>query len=205
MAGADTPLSGPDLIQGVDADSLAPGDKLLGHANGEALLLARAGDEYFAVGTTCTHYGGPLVEGVVDGETVRCPWHHACFSLRNGEALRAPALSPLACWRVERRDGRIVVTGKVERDPLAATIHLDVDRSRWPREVVILGAGAAGTAAAEMLRRCGFDGRLTLVDEEQESPYDRPNLSKDYLAGNAPEEWIPIRPADVYAQHGIEI
>jgi len=169
------------------------------------VLLARAGDEFFAIGATCTHYGGPLVEGVVDGETVRCPWHHACFSLRNGEALRAPALSPVPCWRVERRDGRIVVAGKVERDPLAATIQLDVDRSHWPREIVILGGGAAGTAAAEMLRRCGFDGRVTVVDEERGSPYDRPNLSKDYLAGNAPEEWIPIRPADVYAEHGIEI
>ena len=205
MAGADTPLSGPDLTQGVDANSLAPGGKLLGHANGEAVLLARAGDEYFAIGASCTHYGGPLVEGVVDGETVRCPWHHACFSLRNGDALRAPALSPLPCWRVERRDGRAVVGEKLERDPLAATIHLDVDRGHWPREIVILGAGAAGTAAAEMLRRCQFDGRLTVVDEEQGSPYDRPNLSKDYLAGNAPEEWIPIRPAHVYAEHGIEI
>jgi NADPH-dependent 2,4-dienoyl-CoA reductase/sulfur reductase-like enzyme/nitrite reductase/ring-hydroxylating ferredoxin subunit len=169
------------------------------------VLLARAADEFFAIGATCTHYGGPLVEGVVDGETVRCPWHHACFSLRNGEALRAPALSPVPCWRVERRDGRIVVTSKVERDPLAATIQLDVDRSRWPREIVILGAGAAGTAAAEMLRRCGFDGRVIVIDEEPGSPYDRPNLSKDYLAGNAPEEWMPIRPAEVYAEHAIEI
>jgi NADPH-dependent 2,4-dienoyl-CoA reductase/sulfur reductase-like enzyme/nitrite reductase/ring-hydroxylating ferredoxin subunit len=205
MAGADTPLSGPDLTQGVDANSLSPGDKLLGHANGEAVLLARTGDEYFAIGTSCTHYGGPLAEGVIDGETVRCPWHHACFSLRSGEALRAPALSPVACWHVERRDGRVVVGGKVERDPLKGTIRLDVDRANWPRDIVIIGAGAAGTAAAEMLRRCGFDGRVTVVDEEQGSPYDRPNLSKDYLAGNAPEEWIPIRPANFYAEHAIDI
>src|SRR5512142_2037922 len=102
-------LAGPDLAVGIDAGSLANGDKLLGHANGEQLLLARIGDELFAIGASCTHYGGPLAEGILVGDTVRCPWHHACFSLRNGEALRAPALSPVPCWRVERSGNTIVV------------------------------------------------------------------------------------------------
>src|ERR1051325_5355476 len=152
--GSTTTLTGPDLAQGVDASALAPGDKLVGHANGEAVLLARIGDEFFAVGATCTHYGGPLGDGVMEGDTIRCPWHHACFSLRNGEALRAPALSPIARWETERRGDRIFVKQKVERDPLAPTYPLHADRTRFPREVVILGAGAAGSAAAEMLRRC---------------------------------------------------
>src|SRR5690242_21840284 len=102
-------LAGPDLASGVDASSLANGDKLLGHANGEQVLLARVDDEFYAIGASCTHYGGPLAEGVLVGDTVRCPWHHACFSLRNGEALRAPALNPVACWRVERRADRIEI------------------------------------------------------------------------------------------------
>jgi NADPH-dependent 2,4-dienoyl-CoA reductase/sulfur reductase-like enzyme/nitrite reductase/ring-hydroxylating ferredoxin subunit len=205
MGGTDTAPTGPDLTKGIDATELAPGAKLLGHANGDAVLLARVGDEYFAIGATCTHYSGPLAEGVVDGDTVRCPWHHACFSLRTGEPLRAPALSPVACWKVERRDGRIIVGEKLERDPLAASVGFSVDRGQWPRDVVIVGAGAAGAAAMEMLRRCGYDARITVVDKDRDAPYDRPNLSKDYLAGNAPEEWIPIRPDGFYAAHDIDI
>ena len=199
-----TELSGPDLGAGIDVNQLAPGDKLLGHANGEPVLLARVGDEYFAIGATCTHYGGPLAEGVIVDDTVRCPWHHACFSLRTGEALRAPALNPVACWTVERRGGRIVVANKQDRDPLAPTFPVSTAREA-PRRVAIVGAGAAGTAAAEMLRRCGFDGTITIIDDDSGSPYDRPNLSKDYLAGNAPEEWIPIRPDGFYAEHEIDL
>ena len=202
MAG-QAELSGPDLGAGVDAESLQPGGKLLGHANGEAVLLARIGDDYVAIGASCTHYGGPLAEGVIDGDTVRCPWHHACFSLRTGEALRAPALSPVACWKVERHGAKVVVAGKVERDPLAPVAGRSL--ASTVTSVVIVGAGAAGSAAAEMLRRSGHRGTITIVDADAGSPYDRPNLSKDYLAGNAPEEWIPLRPDGFYAEHKIDI
>src|SRR5690242_7437022 len=155
--GAATKPTGPDLAEGIDASSLKDGAKLLGHANGEPVLLARVKADYFAIGATCTHYGGPLAEGELVGDTVRCPWHHACFSLRNGEALRAPALNPVPCWRVERRGDRIVVGGKVERDPLSPTYPGKfADKSL--SKIVIVGAGAAGTAAAEMLRRCGYRG-----------------------------------------------
>ena len=198
----ETKLTGPDFRAGVDDDILADGEKLLGHAQGQPVLLARVGDNYFAIGATCTHYGGPLVEGALVGDTVRCPWHHACFSLRDGEALRAPALNPVTCWRVERHDRRIHVGEKVERDPLAAS-YPGVRPKPGLSKVVIIGAGAAGTAAAEMLRRCGFTGDVTVVDDDDGSPYDRPNLSKDYLAGNAPEEWIPIRPVGFYDEHRV--
>jgi len=178
---------------------------VLGHADGEPVLLARRGEECLAVSATCTHYGGPLAEGILVGETVRCPLHHACFSLRTGEALRAPALNPIACWDIEHRGPRVFVTRKrPERDLLAPSGQM-VGRLDSPASVVIIGAGAAGSAAAEMLRRQGYPGPVTVVDAEPGSPYDRPNLSKDFLAGTAQEEWIPLRPADFYAQHGIEI
>ena len=202
--GGQTELSGPDLAAGVDVGKMQPGTTLLGHAQGEPVLLARLGDDFVAIGATCTHYGGPLAEGVVDGETVRCPWHHACFSLRTGEALRAPALSPVACWNVERRNGTVAVTSKVERDPLTP-VRPEAHRNKELKDIVIVGAGAAGTAAAEMLRRTGHRGGITIVDADRGSPYDRPNLSKDYLAGNAPEEWIPLRPHGFYAEHKIDI
>src|SRR5215213_2740200 len=119
MTESDTKLSGPDLTAGVAAGLIEPGEKILGHARGEPVLLARLGDDYVAIGASCTHYGGPLAEGVIDGDTVRCPWHHACFSLRTGEALKAPALNPVPRWSVVEADGVVRVTGKIERDPLA--------------------------------------------------------------------------------------
>src|SRR5262249_14100865 len=198
-------LTGPDFGTGVHANTVRDGEPLLGHANGDAVLLIRRGDDFLAISATCTHYGGPLAEGRIDGDDVRCPWHHACFNLRTGEALRAPALSPVACWIVERRNEKILITGKREHDPLSPTYPVTVDRSAAPRTVAIVGCGAAGSAAAEMLRRSGYDGRLTIVDEENGSPYDRPNLSKDYLAGNAPEEWIPLRSANFYPEHKIDV
>jgi NADPH-dependent 2,4-dienoyl-CoA reductase/sulfur reductase-like enzyme/nitrite reductase/ring-hydroxylating ferredoxin subunit len=204
MAGQTQP-AGPDFAAGIDASTLKAGDKLLGHIGDESVLLANIDGEFVAIAASCTHYGGPLAEGVIDGDTVRCPWHHACFNLRTGEALRSPALSPVACWKTERRGDKIFVTNKVERDPLAPTYPVAIGRASAPASVVIVGAGAAGSAAAEMLRRCGFGGRVTIVDDDTGSPYDRPNLSKDYLAGNAPEEWIPLRPDGFYAEHAIEV
>src|SRR3954467_9850567 len=166
-------LTGPDLAVGVDASSLANGDKLLGHASGEPVLVARIGNEFFAIGASCTHYGGPLAEGVIVGDTVRCPWHHACFSLRNGEALRAPALNPVAAWKVEQNSGKVVVIEKIERDPLAATYPIGGNGAGKPAYVGLVGAGAAGASATEMLRRCGYDGRITVIDDDIGSPYDR--------------------------------
>lgn len=203
--GGTSELKGPDFTAGIDANTLEPGARLLGHAFGEPVLLTRIGDEYLAIGATCSHYGGPLAEGIVHGEEIRCPWHHACFNLRTGDATRAPALSPVACYAVEHREGRVAVTKKLERDPLAPNASSTKKPATNPRSVVIIGAGAAGAAAAEMLRRCAYDGRITIIDAEDVSPYDRPNLSKDYLAGNAPEEWIPLRPPGFYAEHDIEI
>jgi nitrite reductase/ring-hydroxylating ferredoxin subunit len=159
MAAGESELTGPDLTRGITATTLDAGRVLLGHAGGEPVLLARIGDEYLAVGAKCTHYGGPLAEGVITGDTIRCPWHHACFSFRTGEALRAPALNPVSTWNVERRGENVAVTNKVERDPLAATYPV-TRRTESPRTVVIIGAGAAGSAAAEMLRRCRHDDRF---------------------------------------------
>lgn len=199
MAGSPD-LSGPDLAAGIALDELADGAMLQGHAGGEAVLLARRGDAFLAVGAHCTHYHGPLVDGIVVGDTVRCPWHHACFSLRTGEALRAPALSPIPCWRVERRDGKVFVREKIK----PARPDRDV-RPQGVDTVVILGGGAAGSAAAETLRREGYSGRVRIISADSSPPYDRPNLSKDYLAGKAPEDWIPLRSEKFYAKQDIEL
>lgn len=192
------PLKGPDLGEGISVDQLEEGIAVEGHFRGEPVLVVRHGQEVLAIGARCSHYGAPLETGLVVGDTVRCPWHHACFSLRTGAALGAPALNPVDCFEVERREDRVVVTGK--RSTPAQPARLSA-----PSSMVIVGTGAAGSAAAEVLRKEGYGGPVTLIGADPEVPYDRPNLSKDYLAGTAPEEWIPLRSRDFYREMGIEL
>jgi len=201
MSADSSHTTGPDLALGVAIDTIADGATLLGHVGDDAVMLVRRGQEFLAVGATCTHYGGPLAEGLIVDDTVRCPWHHACFSLRTGEALRAPALSPIACWSVELRDGKVFVKEKRTTTPV-----IRVAKTREsPRKIVIIGGGAAGFAAAEMLRRQQFQGDIVMLSDDDASPVDRPNLSKDYLAGSAPAEWVPLRDDAFYAEQKIEL
>ena len=197
MAEESGELEGPDFEKGCQLDSVPDEGMLLGHAFGEAILVVRQGSELFAIGATCTHYGGPLAKGLIVNCTVRCPWHHARFDLRTGEAIAAPALSDVTCYKIGKRGERFFITGKIDKKPARKP-------KSSPASVVIIGAGAAGNAAAEMLRRDGYDGPVTMIGADEFLPYDRPNLSKDYLAGTAPEEWIPLRSADFYRGRKID-
>jgi NADPH-dependent 2,4-dienoyl-CoA reductase/sulfur reductase-like enzyme/nitrite reductase/ring-hydroxylating ferredoxin subunit len=194
-------LTGPDLNQGVDLAEVPSGGMLLGHAGGEAVLLVRpeGSQDVFAIGAACTHYGAPLAQGLLDGDRLRCPWHHACFDVRTGAALAAPALSALPCFQVERQGSRVLVREK--REPASAPRR----PAHEPESIVIVGAGAAGNAAAEMLRHQGYAGPITLIGAAPERPVDRPNLSKDYLAGNAPEDWVFLRPEEFYASIRVDL
>jgi NADPH-dependent 2,4-dienoyl-CoA reductase/sulfur reductase-like enzyme/nitrite reductase/ring-hydroxylating ferredoxin subunit len=199
MAEEQTPPAGSDLLQGVVSSDFS-GETLLGHVGDQDVLLVRSGLEIFAIDAHCSHYHGPLAEGLVVGDSIRCPWHHACFDLRSGEATRAPALNALAVWQVEHEGDRIFVRRKREQTkprgngPVAA-----------PGKIVIVGGGAAGFAAAEMLRREEFRGSIVMLSDDSAPPVDRPNLSKDYLAGSAPEDWLPLRPDSFYAEAGIDL
>src|SRR3954464_4099068 len=134
MGGGETKLTGPDLAAGIAEGEL--GDKaLLGHAAGEPVLMVRRGTDVFAVGATCTHYSGPLAEGLIVGDTVRCPWHHACFDLRTGAAERAPALNPIPCYTVERKGGLVRVGARRTIPPVPTP-------GAAPRTIAIIGAGA---------------------------------------------------------------
>ncbi|HET8774831.1 MAG TPA: FAD-dependent oxidoreductase [Thermoanaerobaculia bacterium] len=193
-------ISGPDLQEGVRVDDVADGGMIAGRVGDEAVLLARKGEDFFALDAHCTHYHGPLAEGLIVGDTLRCPWHHACFELRTGSALGAPAMRPLKVYSTVREgdvvrvlpDARVVPAEPV-RAPAA------------PEHVVIVGAGAAGSFAAAELRRIGFAGRVTLITSDERLPYDRPNLSKDYLAGRAPLEWIPLRGESEYEDDRVDL
>ena len=198
MAESNAP-HGPDLSLGTPKATLSDGAMLSGRVGDDEVVLARSGDEYFAIGARCTHYRGRLARGLIVGDTVRCPLHHACFSLRTGEALRAPAFDAISRWRVEVAGDTVFVREKLTDAPAVAT------PSAVPASILIIGGGAAGSAAADMIRREGFAGPVTIVSSDADLPVDRPNLSKDYLAGEAQDDWMPIWSAQQYADRGIEL
>ena len=193
-----------DLKSGVALGDLPDGGIVFGNVGAEEVILVRRGEEFFAVGAQCTHYHGPLAEGLIVDDTVRCPWHHACFSLRTGEAVRAPALDPVSCWRVERIGDKAFVRDKLD-SPARREISRAEGSAGEPSSVVIVGGGAAGLAAADMLRREGYQGDVTMISADDSPPCDRPNLSKDFLAGTAPDDWIPLRAPEYYAERRIEL
>jgi NADPH-dependent 2,4-dienoyl-CoA reductase/sulfur reductase-like enzyme/nitrite reductase/ring-hydroxylating ferredoxin subunit len=199
MSQDEATLAGPDLTQGVTLADFRDG-KLSGHVGDQEVLLVQSGSDIFAIDAHCSHYHGPLADGVVDGGSIRCPWHHACFDLRTGEATCAPAFNALSVWQVDRSGERITVGGKADRPPAAKP-----PRTTEPGRIVIVGGGAAGFAAAEMLRRRQFGGRVVMLSSDTAAPVDRPNLSKDYLAGSAPEDWLPLRPDDFYRDADIDL
>jgi 3-phenylpropionate/trans-cinnamate dioxygenase ferredoxin reductase subunit len=204
MAESDTMQPVPDLETGVPSDALLEGIPLIGRVGSDAVLLTRLDGRCHAVGATCTHHGAPLAEGLVVGHTVRCPWHHAAFDLHSGAVERPPALDALPCWTVEERDGRVRVTGR--GPPSVATSGAGRARNaRSPSSVVIVGGGAAGVMVAETLRGDGYGGPVTILDDDADAVVDRPNLSKGYLAGSDPEEWVTLRSPAQLAERGITL
>jgi len=200
MSDADDALSGPDLgVEGAALADIPEGGTLVGHFEGSSVVLIRKGGSVHGVGGKCTHYGGPLGQGLFDGELLHCPWHHACFKPETGEAVCAPAIDPVPSFAIDHKGGRVFVRSvrkpHVERAPISSP----------PASVVIVGGGAAGFAAAETLRREGYQGPVTIVSADDSAPYDRPNLSKDYLAGTAQSEWMPLRPPEWYGDSRIEL
>jgi NADPH-dependent 2,4-dienoyl-CoA reductase/sulfur reductase-like enzyme/nitrite reductase/ring-hydroxylating ferredoxin subunit len=193
-----------DLAAGIPAKPIPDGGMIQGRVHEEDVILTRRGEEFFAVGAKCTHYGGPLIKGLVAGDELRCPLHHACFNLRTGEALRAPALDPIPCWRVEVINGTVFVREKLT-EPISKQAPATQTSQKTPASVVIVGGGAAGLAAADMLRRKGYDGTVTMISADDSAPYDRPNLSKEFLSGDAPEEWMPLRQPDFYTSRQIQL
>jgi apoptosis-inducing factor 3 len=194
---------GLDFGKGVDVERVSGGGMVEGKVGDEDVLLTRRGSEFIAIGAHCTHYGGPLAQGLIVGDEIRCPLHHACFSLKTGEVLRNPAFDPIPCWRVEQVGKTLFVREKLP--PPGAKVASRAEAQAYPESIVIVGGGGAGMAAAATLRREGYQGPLTMLSADSDPPCDRPNLSKDYLSGNAPDDWMPLRPADFLTEQKIEL
>ncbi len=174
-------------------------------AGGIKLLLIRlAGGALHAVDALCPHARAPLAEGVLCGTRLICPWHQSVFDVTDGTLLEPPALDGLHHYPIRMEAGQVFVTVperliEPPRVPLRASVP-----PRAGKTVAIIGAGAAGQAAAEALRAEGFAGRLVLIGPEDFPPYDRTNLSKHFLTGDAGEDKLPLRPDTALAGLHVE-
>src|SRR6187402_450425 len=196
---SDASPVGPDFSQGVYASTLPEEGVFAGHVNGEAIIVARTDDGIVALGGACSHYSAPLHEGLRVGDTINCPWHHACFDLKTGRALKAPALAPVARWKVEEEGGKVFIREALPEEASSAPALMA------DKHFVIIGGGASGFAAAQRLREHGFAGQLTMISSDVDAPYDRPNVSKDYLAGTADPAWMPLKDEAFYKDLNISL
>jgi len=169
------------------------------------IVLLRRGQQVLAVGGRCPHYGAPLAQGQLCEGRLVCPWHCASFDIQTGKLLDPPALDDVPKYPV-RVDGGVVLVklpdGTAEKES-AADADIDALREEDGRLIAIIGAGGAGSAAAEALREAGYRGRLLLIGDEH-PPYDRPSCSKQYLAGQSSDEQISLRSPEFYNNKGIE-
>jgi NADPH-dependent 2,4-dienoyl-CoA reductase/sulfur reductase-like enzyme/nitrite reductase/ring-hydroxylating ferredoxin subunit len=180
-----------------DADLEEGVPRLVKSGDDEAFVV-RLDGKVHAVGNKCPHYECPLNEGILFGREIVCKCHNARFDIVTGRMVSAPALKDLPVYPVRLEAGEIWL-GPAEKPGYPKPLGTD------PRTFLIVGAGAAGNAAAETLRREGFAGRIVMITSESDQPYDRPNLSKEFMSGEAKPEWLPLRGAKFYANQGIEV
>ncbi len=191
-----------DFIQVAASTDLPEGGSLGVEVNERPVLLVRIHDVVHAYGNECPHKGAPLADGLVAGDQVVCPYHQARFSLASGAVEHPPARDDLPVYDVAEVDGAIFVGPEPLAEPAERKPAPPVLKSQ---AFVIVGAGAAGCAAAEELRRRGFAGRIRLLTPEPNLPYDRTDLSKGYLAGASGDEDLPLRDAGFYRRQEITL
>ena len=167
------------------------------------VLIAKTNGEFFATYAKCTHYQAPLAKGILHDGKLTCPWHNACFDLRSGHRLEAPALNALPTYAVRVDGERVIVRVPDTGDDAALNPMSKAEHADSTEIYVVVGGGGAAAFAVEAMRQGGFTGQIVMVSAEADGPYDRPNCSKDYLQGKAPDEWMPLRDADFYKKHGI--
>jgi len=204
---------GTQRVSVCQIDDLSAGEMRQFSAGGMEILLARleAGVEtgsdtgFTATAAHCSHYGAPLEKGVMYRKRVICPWHNACYNLASGAQLQPPGRDNLASYPVQIASGTVYVElpdGVDEHvEPLSAAENTDSDSRRF----VIVGGGAAGTAAAERLRQVCFQGEIVVLSADENLPYDRTKLSKAALQKDELDGPDLLRSPQFYQQHNIDI
>lgn len=192
-------------VQVGSVSDLRDGEMKNVRAGETSILLARVNDRFYAVSPMCPHYGAPLAKGVLCGRRLVCPWHHATFDVTSGDIEEPPALDALVSYPVRVEGERVFVSVPEEAQDRRTPEMVQPDPAADSRQFVIIGGGAAGYAAAQTLREEGFRGDIAMITHEDRAPYDRPNLSKDYLHGHAEPEWMPLRPDEFFNEHGIKL
>ncbi|MGE8390396.1 MAG: FAD-dependent oxidoreductase [Pseudomonas sp.] len=165
-------------------EQLDPQRPLRVQAGSEEVILVRQGDRVHAYQGNCPHAGAPLDEGLICGGLLVCPWHKAAFAVDEGAVCEPPALADLRRYPARVKDGEIWV----DDHPLP---HPEPPRHSDARCFVVIGAGAAGSAAVATLLAHGFGGRLVWIDQERQPAYDRTALSKFVIAGQMPADEVP--------------
>lgn len=186
-------------------DVLKNGEMKTFNVNNVDVLLSKINNEFHATGAFCTHYGAPLEDGVLSGDRIVCPWHHACFNTKNGDLLEPPARDAIPSYEVKIDGENIIINLPEEVTHERIPEMREQDSSKDGRAFIVLGGGAAGNAGAQTLREDGFQGKIIMITKENRTPYDRPNLSKEYLQGEAEPDWMPLRSQDFYDDHNIEL
>jgi NADPH-dependent 2,4-dienoyl-CoA reductase/sulfur reductase-like enzyme/nitrite reductase/ring-hydroxylating ferredoxin subunit len=176
--------------------------KAVSAGDGKEILLTRIDGNYFAFGAHCTHYGGPLAEGILCNGIIMCPWHHACFDAKTGDMNNPPAMDSLPKYETKETGDDVIIMLPDELESSRTPEMVKADPSD-ESNFIIIGGGASGNAASQALREAGYKGKITIITQEARTPYDRPNLSKAYLSGEAPSEWMPLRDKELFKNYNI--
>ncbi|KAK4555811.1 Apoptosis-inducing factor 1 [Recurvomyces mirabilis] len=194
-------------LKGLTSIDLKNGQKqeaeVEGIENGKVLLV-KVEDQVHALNPNCTHYGAPLMKGVVTGDgRITCPWHGACFKVSTGDVEDAPALDPLHRFDVLVKDGGVFIKGQESqiKEGRRTLKFKTKTQSKGQEKVVIVGRGAGATGAMEALRYEGFDGPITTIATEDYRPIDRTKLSKALITDLSKVAW---RSEEFYKDAGIE-
>lgn len=181
------------------ADIVSGGMKSYKQDDDSIILITRDDSTFRAFDGKCPHAGADLGTGLRCGNRVICPWHHATFDSSDGALLEPIATTGLTQYQVIDNGDSLTVDA-------SAKIDKQVENDKLPdTHTIIVGGGGAGFMTAHQLRNTGYGGKITLVSAEDKAPYNRPLLSKAFLAGNMPEEKLLLGGTDWASKHDIEL
>ncbi|CAH1141762.1 unnamed protein product [Phyllotreta striolata] len=167
------------------------------------ILLIKQNNVISALGSRCTHYGGPLVNGALGNGRIRCPWHGACFDLTTGDIEDFPGLDSLPCYKVTVDGENVKVRASIADLRHNKRKKNMVKRNRVSNDsVVVIGGGPAAAVCVETLRQELYDGRITMICQEKYLPYDRTKCTKqmDFTICDG-----QLRNGPFYHSHDIDI